>query len=60
MTTPSFNALSRTSIREIVLSSKNLNSSSNVANLIIVDILKYLIALCYHWHTLSISFLLEW
>ena len=31
---------------EIVLSSKNLNSSSKVANWIIVDIL---LTLCYHW-----------
>ena len=40
-TMPSFNALSITSTPEIVLSRKNLNSSSKVANWIIVDILKY-------------------
>ena len=38
---PSFNAISRWSAPEIVLSSKNLNSSSKMANWIIVDILKY-------------------
>ena len=43
---PSFDAISRRSTPEIVLPSKNLNSSSKVANWIIVDILKYL--LCYH------------
>ena len=39
---PSFNTISRSSIPEIVLSRKNLNSASKVANWIIVDILKYL------------------
>ena len=38
---PYLNALSRRSTPENVLSSKNLNSSSKVANWIIVDILKY-------------------
>ena len=46
----SFNATSRRYTPEIVLPSKNLNSSSKVANWIIVDILKYYF---------SISFLLE-
>ena len=38
---PSFNAMTRRSTPEIVLPSKNLNSSSKVANWIIVDFLKY-------------------
>ena len=44
-------SISRRSTPEIVLSSKNLNSSSKVANWIIVNIL----TLCYHWQ----AFLLE-
>ena len=36
---PTFNAISRKSTPQIVLPSKNLNSSSKVANWIIVDIL---------------------
>ena len=39
---PSFNAISRRYTPEIALSRKNLNSASEVANWIIVDILKYL------------------
>ena len=40
---PSFNAISRRSTcsPEIVLSRKNINSASKVANWIIVDIFKY-------------------
>ena len=38
---PSFNAISRRSTPEIVLPNKNLNSSSEVANWIILDIVKY-------------------
>ena len=50
---------SRRTTPEIVLSRKNLNSAS-VTNWIIVDILKYfLLTLCYHWQTLSTSFLLD-
>ena len=37
-----FNAISRRSTPEIVLSRKNINSANKVANWIIVDILKYL------------------
>ena len=46
-----FNAISRRYTPQIVSSGKNLNSASKVANWIIVDILKYLYSLYYHWQT---------
>ena len=38
----SFNVISKRYIHKLLAQEKNLNSASNVANWIIVDILKYL------------------
>ena len=53
----SFNAISRRSTSEIILSRKYLNSVSKVANWIIVGMfINLMLTLCYRWQTLSIPF----
>ena len=58
---PSFNAISRRFTPEIVLSRKNLNSASKVANWIIVDIQVFLllkdhISLCVLSFNLTVAY----
>ena len=60
MTLLSFNAISKRSKPEIVLSSKTLKHSSKMANWNYSTLSQvFLLTLCYHWLTHSISDLLE-